>query len=88
LDTFWSPPKAHFSSHELTAGPVLVTVTAAVKPVLHWFCTVYATVQPAVAAEAVVVNAAPAPAATTSIAPAANAADRRRGGGAGGALLM
>lgn len=39
LVTFWFPAYAHFSDQLDLAVVLLVTVTAAVKPVSHWFCT-------------------------------------------------
>lgn len=37
--TFWFPAYDHLTAQEDLAAPLLVTVTAAVKPVSHWFCT-------------------------------------------------
>ena len=34
--TRWSPANVHDSVHEVTAAPVLVTLTSAVKPLDHW----------------------------------------------------
>ena len=34
--TRWSPGNVQDSVHDVTAGPVLVTRTSAVKPVDHW----------------------------------------------------
>lgn len=39
LVTFWFPAYDHFTDQLLLAALLLVTVTAAVKPVSHWFCT-------------------------------------------------
>ncbi len=39
LVTFWLPAKDHFTDQPDLAAALLVTVTAAVKPVSHWFCT-------------------------------------------------
>jgi hypothetical protein len=35
--TCWLPGHDQVAVHELIAGPPLVTVTSAVKPVFHWF---------------------------------------------------
>ncbi|CAM5623270.1 hypothetical protein SGRIM128S_05413 [Streptomyces griseomycini] len=39
LVIFWLPAYDHFTAHDDLAAPLLVTVTDAVKPVFHWFCT-------------------------------------------------
>ncbi len=39
LVTFWLPAYDHFAAQLDLAAPLLVIVTAAVKPVSHWFCT-------------------------------------------------
>ncbi len=37
--TFWLPAYDHFTAHPFLAEPWLVTVTAALNPPPHWFCT-------------------------------------------------
>jgi hypothetical protein len=39
LVTCWLPAYDHFTAQLDLAAELLVTVTAAVKPVSHWFCT-------------------------------------------------